>query len=174
MTKLSLQFHADRDEILAAVRRWAEQSGLTVVEESFSPVYQVRLADRAGIRDDADFPLSRISLSTRPVDLRVSSSLAYLRGNPDVLTITLGEQSGQVLRESALAAMTDDAESLAVWKRLRNDLRKTLRKGASVENVMTGAQSRKDAHLYSAGAKKLADGGVNIAGLTDSLRYILD
>jgi len=174
MTKLSLQFHADRGEILAAVARWASESGLTVVEESFSPGYRVRVVDSAGLSGDSDPAANRISLSLHPVELNVSSALEYMRENPDVLTITFGEQNGRVLRESVLAAMTDDAKSLAVWKRLRNDLRKGMLKGASVENVMTGAQSRKDAHLYTAGAKRLADAGVTVAGLTDSVRYVLD
>ena len=174
MTKVSLQFHADRIEVLTAAGRWSQQLALTVVAESFRPVYQVRLVDRAEAYVDSNAAMDRISLSAYPVDLNVSTALEYVRKNPEVLTISLGEQTDRVLRETFLAGMTDDPRLLADWNRLRRDLRKLMLKGASVENVMTGARIRKDAHLYTAGAKRLAAAGLSILGPTDAVRYILD
>ncbi|WP_157856327.1 hypothetical protein [Actinacidiphila yeochonensis] len=174
MTKLSLQFHADRIEVLAVVSHWAQQSRFTVVAESFRPVYQARLVDRTEIPADLNPVPDRISLSVRPVNLDVSTALEYMRKNPDVLAITFGDQSNGALRETFLGAMTDDSASLADWRRLRNDLRKLMFKGASVENVITGVRVRKEAHLYTAGAKRMAEAGVSILGPTDAIKYVLD
>ncbi|MER5959442.1 hypothetical protein [Streptomyces sp. NPDC001893] len=172
--KVALQFHGDRQEICAMAWEWARESGMLVVSECFAPAYQVQLGDevqegsgRAGRGYDFD----RISLTPSPVDLNATSSLDYAKRNPDSLFINLGEQSDIILRESFLAAMTDDASLAKVWKKLREDARKSMYKGAWVENVMSGARSRVASHYYTAGAKRLAEAGVVPVGGTDWIKY---
>jgi hypothetical protein len=175
--KVTLQFHGDRQEICQMASEWARDSGMLLVEERFFPTYQVQLVGgvreengRARYGDDID----RISLNPSSVDLSANSSLDYVKRNPESLFINLGEQSDAILRESFLAAMTDEAELATVWKGLRERARKSMRKGAWVENTMSGARSRVSSHYYTAEAKRLAEAGVVPIGGTDWITYQFD
>jgi hypothetical protein len=97
-----------------------------------------------------------------------------VKKNPNSLFISLGEQSDTILRESFLAAMTDDAPLATVWKRLRERARKSMHKGAWAENIMSGARSRVASHYYTAEAKRLAETGVVPVGGTDWIKYQFD
>ncbi|MFD9282821.1 hypothetical protein ACFWD7_37105 [Streptomyces mirabilis] len=175
--KLSLQFHGSRREIDAMVRGWAVGSGMTLVEECFFPVYQVRLAGgegEDGEREGAVAVVDRISLNPAPVDLSAASAFEYVKLNPSSLFVALGEQSESIIRESVLSAMTDDVILAAVWKKFRERAKKVMAKGAWAENVMSGARSRVAGHYYTAEAKRLADSGVKPMGGTDWIRYHFD
>lgn len=137
--KTTLQFHGDRQEIRAMALEWARESGMLLVEERFTPVYQAQLvggaqegSGRAMFGGDVD----RISLSPSSADLNATSSLDYVKRNPDSLFINPGEQSDSILRESFLAAMTDDVPLAKIWKRLRERARKSMHKGAWAENIV--------------------------------------
>src|SRR4051812_15059649 len=143
--KVMLQFHSDRQEICVMAWEWARESGKLLVEERFFPTYQVRGVDGVGEASGkarCSSGVDRISLNPSPADLTATSSIDCAKRNPDSLFISLGEQSNVVIKASFLAAMTDDAELATVWKRLRERARKSMRKGAWVENTMSGARSR--------------------------------
>ncbi|TDD60610.1 hypothetical protein E1293_45595 [Actinomadura darangshiensis] len=175
--KVTLQFHGDRQEICAMVREWACELGMPLVSERFAPSYQVKLARDApeangttGCGDDID----RISLNPSPVNLAATSPLDYVKKNPDSLLVHLGEQSDLILRESFLAAMTDDASLARVWKRLRERARKSMYKGAWAENIKSGARARVAGHYYTAEARRLGEAGVVPMGPTDWVKYQLE
>lgn len=174
MSKITLQFHADRQELLAVFDQIRRELGLTAAVEYFRPVYRVYLVGGLESLLSVAGAVDRVSLHRGPVVLDSLSSLDFLRKNPGSLTIRLGEQTGELLRESFLGAATDDPELLACWKRVRNFLRRSMLKGAWVENLTTGARMRKDAHLFTAGARDLMISGVQIMGPTDVVAYFLD
>ncbi|MEW2134987.1 hypothetical protein [Streptomyces sp. NPDC005435] len=175
--KVTLQFHGGRREIYAMAWEWARESGLLLAEERFSPAYRVKLVggvQGSGATPECGDDVRRISLNPSPVDLNVDSALEYLKGNPNSLFITLGGQSDAILRESVLSAMTDEVNLVATWKKFRERARKSMLKGAWVENTMSGARSRAANHYYTAEAKCLADAGVELMGGTDWIKYQLD
>ncbi|MWA07607.1 hypothetical protein F8568_046325 [Actinomadura sp. LD22] len=174
MMKVTLQFHGDRQEICAMAWEWACESGVLLVQERFNPTYQARLV--SGVQKGSGSPefgddIHRISLNPPSVDLSATSSLDFVRRNPDSLFITLGEQSNSILRESFLAAMTDDLSFVALWKKLRERARRSMHKGAWVENTVSGARSRVVNHYYTEGAKRLVEAGVIPVGGTDLIAY---
>lgn len=175
--KMTLQFHGDRREIYAMAWEWARESGMILVEERFFPTYQVNLV--GGVQEPGAAPecgddVRRISVNPSPVDLKATSSLEFSKRNPDSLFISLGGQSDAILRESFLSAMTDEVALAVAWKKLRERARKSMFKGAWVENTMSGARSRVASHYYTAEAKCLADAGVALIGGTDWIKYQLD
>ncbi|WP_146063551.1 hypothetical protein [Streptomyces sp. SM11] len=175
--KVTLQFHGDRQEIYQMALEWARDSGMPLVEERFFPTYQVQLVGEVREEDGkarCSDGIDRISLNPSSVDLGATSSLDYVKRNPDSLFINLGEQSDAILRESALAAMTDEVALVPVRKSLRERARKSMCKGAWVENTMSGARSRVASHYYTADAKRLAAAGVVPIGGTDWIRYQFD
>ncbi|MDX3850547.1 hypothetical protein [Streptomyces sp. AK02-01A] len=175
--KVTLQFHGDRREIYVMVWEWARESGMLLVEERFFPTYELQQVGGVGEvsgMSSGNSDVDRISLNPSPVDLSATSSRDYAQKNPDSLFITLGEQSDDILKESFLAAMTDDATLVKVWKRLRERARKSMCKGAWAENTMSGAQSRVASHYYTEKAKQLAEVGVVPIGGTGWIKYRFD
>ena len=165
MAKLSLQFHADRSEVLTWVATWAHEMNLFLVMEVFSPEYQVKPVDKSRIGEffPASDVVSRVSLSLGEIDTDATSALDFLRRNPGVLVVSIGAQTEEMLRESTIAAMTDDGPSMVAWKVIRNKAKALMRTGAvSVLNPVSGTRQCLKSHYYSEGAQELAGRGVRM------------
>lgn len=162
MVKLSLQFHACRSEVAAWVASWAQEMELFVAQEFFVDDYRAELVNREQLTEGLSISnaVGRLSLSLYVIDPAAISSLDYMRRNPHVLTVSLGAQSDVWLRESALAAMTDDEPSLAAWKAIRTKAKRSMYSGASVVSPISNERLRLTSHYYSQGARELAALGV--------------
>lgn len=171
--KLSLQFHATRSEIDAMTRAWSRDEKLVLFWEmrpgSRHEIVVLDSVDPKPLSPD----VSRIGLATHQLDSTAESSHEFMQANPDVLTIYLGEQSDDLLRESFLSAITDNDSIGAVWKRIRRKATNGMRKGAWVVGP-TGARGRVDTHYYTPGAKAAAESGARILPLAGTAEYILD
>lgn len=176
MTKMSIQFHADRDEIASWIAGWVQEFGLAVTAEWFVPKYSVRSCDmsRIAAANGALSDVSRVSLGLAPINLEAASSLDFLRANPSVLTISLGMQSQSEIRESALSAMTDDGESLKIWRAIGTKAKASMFSGSTVINPLTGAEQRAKGHYYSSGAREMAKRGVRLLASAGWNEYRLD
>lgn len=176
MTKISIQFHACRDEIATWVAGWAQEFGLAVAVESFFPKCSARLCSIGGLAAELDgsSDISRVSLGLVPMDFSAASALDFMRANPNVLTVSLGMQSQAELREAALSAMTDDSESIRIWRAIRVRLKGSLLSGSTVVNPISGAGQRAKGHYYSAGAPELAKRGVRLLAPAGWNEYRLD
>ena len=176
MTKVSIRFHADRGEIASWIAGWVQEFGLVVAVESFVPKYNARSCGIGGLAAElgGSFDIDRVSLNLVPMDLSAVSSLDFVRANPNILTISLGMQSQAELRESALSAMTDDSESIKVWRAVRAKAKGSMLSGSTVVNPITGAEQRAKGHYYSAGAREMAKRGVRLLAAAGWNEYRLD
>jgi hypothetical protein len=118
--------------------------------------------------------VDRIVLSIPPIVAGGGSSTDFIRQNPGVLTILLGEQSEKILRESFLGAMTDDLSYMATWKRLRALAKKSMQEGAWVVNGSSGARMRSENHCFTPEARRLASVGVKMLARAGWVEYELD
>jgi hypothetical protein len=173
MAKISVQFHARREEISRLVASWVNELELWCAYECFTPAYQVGLVGRSGQGGEIQIPpmVSSIVLSVEPINMEVTLPYGLIYHNPNSLTVLLGMETSDVLGESVLQALTDDAKSLRNWKKIRGMLTSVLHKGAVVRNVITGSTERVHDHYYSAGAMELYTAGVRMAGPTDLLTF---
>ncbi|MET8063381.1 hypothetical protein [Micromonospora sp. NPDC005313] len=164
MTKLSMQFHATQAEVASWVAHWVEEFQLAIAVEVFIPGYRVRPCERDAALDAIrDLPdMSRLVLNLTPMDLAVDSSIRFLRANPDVLTVSLGAQSQDELRETVIGAMTDHRESLKTWRAIIAGAKKSMLKGSIVVNPVTGARQDARGHYYTAGAREMAKRGARL------------
>jgi len=165
MAKLSLQFHADRSEVLTWVATWAHEMNLFLAMEAFSPEYQVKPVDESRIGEafPASCVVDRVSLSLGTIDTNATSALDFMRRNPGMLVVSIGAQADEILRESTISAMTDDGPSIVAWKIIRNKAKALMRTGAvSVLNPASGARQSLKSHYYSQGAQELAARGVRM------------
>jgi hypothetical protein len=165
----TLQFHATRSEIASAVSRWVEKYALSLAFESFAPTYKAQLVDvnasgaELVIPDDVD----RLVLNSSVLNLETASPLGLVANNPSSITLLVGRQTEGTLRESALAAGSNNPN----WRPIRKDLLGLLRRGGRVVNIATGASRNLANHYWSPGAKALFDEGVKMTGIGPRLRY---
>jgi hypothetical protein len=175
--RVILQFHATRSDIYSIVSEWAGEGELSLVGEAFFPEYRVFLLSATHLRQnqspDTD-RVDRISLQRGAVDLKATSSMEYLRKNPNGLSIFIGEYRDGFIFESLLGARTDDSDLIRMWRRFRNRAKRSMRRGAWVENKLSGARSRNDGHSYTLAAKELQDAGMEMVGQSEQIRYVLD
>jgi hypothetical protein len=159
------------------VSEWAGEADLSIVGEAFSPEYRVFLLSATHLvqkqSPDTD-RVDRISLQRRVVDLNATSSMEYLRKNPNGLSVFIGEYRDGFMFESLLGARTDNSDLIKMWRRFKNRAKRSMRKGARIENKLSGARSRNDGHSYTLAAKELQDAGVEMVGQSDQIRYVLD
>lgn len=175
--RITLQFHATRADIFSMIGRWSEKEGLSVVYEAFFPIYRIGAAVVGGPVSGGSVTLdevSRVSLQRGAVDLDVTSEFEYIDRNPNGLAVTIGRFQNGCLYESFLGAMTGDMESMKVWRRLKNQAKRSMEKGAWIVNDSTGARARDDSHSYTTTARDLQGSGVKMVGHSEVVRYELD
>jgi hypothetical protein len=173
MAKITLQFHAKRDEIAQLVVTWINELGLWLAFETFAPGYSAELVATGGLDRSLEMPpsVSRVVLSAYPMVMDSVAPFGLLRNNPASLAILLGSETSDQLGESVLQAMTDDSKSLDHWRRIRKALMANMRRGGKVVNAATGAAEHVKDHYYSPGAEELFDIGVKMSGPTALLSY---
>lgn len=174
MTKITLQFHADRREILALLEQQISGLQLQVAIGVFRPEYRMHALDQTEQLTDFTDYLDEVVLYNKTIKTGAHNTLEFAEANPGALTLQLGRQTESTLSESFLGSMTDDPDLLKLWRKLRNSLKRPMMKGAWIVNTMSGARERADSHLYTEGAKTLMTVGVRIVGPTGMVEYLLD
>src|SRR3954447_17417927 len=120
MTVYTMQFHAEREELIEYVAGWVGWHGLAVVAERFFPEYEpVAIPPGIKLRDAIAHlePVRRICLARDDLDLGVGfiTTEEFMTVNPDCLAIALERVTEDGLRETALATLTADRQTLAFW-----------------------------------------------------------
>jgi hypothetical protein len=137
---------------------WARSHALTVVAERFSPRYRARLA----VDDPAGDRIDRVALCRGEPDIAAESAHDFVTRNRDCLFLTVGRQEDDGLRESALGGVTEDEETLRIWRRIARDAKAAMHLGATVRNPQSGATQPAPRHLHTPGAHELATRGMTM------------
>jgi hypothetical protein len=175
MSNITLQFHADPDELLhTLLPAWIKGHSLSIATERFTPIYHVELVNPALIPALPKGGVDQVALCRGPINTAVRSSMEFLKANPDCLWVTLGRLDDEGLRESVLGAFASDQDGLKTWRHIRRRATASLRKGAEVVNPVSGARGEVPNHYYSDGALALAKRGVSMLAFGGWNRYELD
>jgi len=107
-------------------------------------------------------PVRRICLARGDLELGGGfiTTEEFLTVNPDCLAIALEPVTEDGLRETALATLTADRETLAFWLKLVLELDEIMHQGATAVDPRTGSQRYFSSHRHTPGAHELAAGGV--------------
>ncbi len=170
MADLSLQFHCLPDEVIPLVFSFVEEVQANVVAIRFHP-FEVRLVskdDLAGVLRDPD--VRRVAFTVNTPNLSASTMNTFLDHNPGTLLLDVGRRQDVGLKESWLTSRTDDAVTLANWRKLAKKIRSLTTVGAVAVNPQTGATAKLKDHRFSAGAKALEREGVPILPAAGSAR----
>lgn len=174
VSKVSLQFHACREELRNFLLDWAAENELHVTFESFVPNYSVILFSNDRIPEGEWLGVDRVALSHRKPNLSAANAFEFASTNRDALYVSLPRMGHTSMGEAVLAAMSPDPEVVKSWRALRRRLVRSMQRGAWVENVMTGARARMDSHPYTQCAKNRMESGMDLVGSGPNVRYIVD
>jgi len=162
-----MQFHAERDELIAIAAGWADRHVLMVVLERFYPEYEpVAMPDAMSLPEAVRElePVRRICLGR--MAMRVGGGILtqedFIDVNRDCLAIALEPITEDGLRECALGTLTAEPHTLDHWLELVLELEQITHHGATVVDPRSGARRHMPEHRHTAGAHKLASSGVRM------------
>jgi hypothetical protein len=167
LTIYGTQFHAEREELIEYVAGWVGWHGLSVVAERFFPEYEpVAIPPDVKLRDAIAHlePVRQVCLVRGDLDLGSGfiTTEEFLTVNPDCLAIVLEPVTEDGLRETALATLTADRETLAFWLKLVLELDEIMHQGATAFDPRTGSRREFPSHRHTPGAHELASRGVRM------------
>lgn len=177
MSKVSLQFHATPDELLALASTWAAEHDLRMAVERFFPkirfiaVHGTELG--SAIQLHLDGVWNRIWFSKTPLEIDYSTDPPFA-GKPECMALVAGNMTPDGLRESALGAVSVDNMALRTWRIVIKAAKCTLLTGAWVLNPATGARQRLAGHYFTEGALALSQSGVKMLAVAGWNEFQLD
>jgi hypothetical protein len=167
LTIYRMQFHAEREELIAYIAGWVGWHGLAVVAERFFPEYEpVAIPPNVGLRDAVAHlePVRRLCLARSGLDFGCGfiTNQEFMTVNPDCLAIALEPVTEDGLRETALATLTENRDTLAFWLKLVLELDEVMHQGATAIDPRTGSLRYFASHRHTPGAHELASSGVRM------------
>lgn len=161
MADISIQFHALPEELLPFARHCMADFGLHAVAMKFFPfeAVEVTSAELDNIFSERS-PYRELAFTLdRPV-LPVQSGMDFWDKNPDAMRLNIERPSQKGLRQTCLAARTEDTAALLVWRGIARRLKGVTAAGVAVTNPDTGVSVRERTFRYTPGAKALESRGV--------------
>lgn len=165
MSKINIQFHSKRDEIVSFVKECIIEFQIDAVTMRFKPEFKATLIDKAKDIDNEFLKgnnIRSIFFFLNKPSMPIENERSFLAENPGSLFIEIGDQAEKGLNESCLSAMTDDPTLLKCWKKIANKLKKITFAGAWSINPHTSAKSFFKNHRYTSGAKELEVNGIKM------------
>lgn len=161
MKKLNFQFHARYFEITQFLQSVIEENAIKVYGINLFPYCRKDILRHIGIHHSKMVRYRFIMLSKHHIEIGASEEynqfISESRGN---LFITIGEDNGTELFESAMWVTCDDKIG-KLWIKIINQFKRPLLKGAFVTSP-NGLSQYYPNHRYSQGAKQAYDNAVII------------
>lgn len=179
MPVYQMQFHAERDELIAIASSWVDRHVLTVVLERFYPEYEpVAMPDIMRLTEAVRElePVRRVCLGRMEmiVDGGILTPEDFIAVNRDCLAIALEPITEDGLRECALGTLTADPHTLEHWLELVFELEQITHHGATVVDPHSGARKHVPEHRHTAGAHELASNGVRMLAAAGATYFEFD
>lgn len=176
MSNLNLQFHATKQELIAATKEWVKSNNLFMVCIQLSPLFTCELVGRdkfdekKKVIENSDI----ISLYRFEPDVTSKSYLEFVKSNENGLIITMGKQEEDTLKESIISTSATDECTSRLWRKVVNNFKKEMLKGAWVVNPHNGAKEFYKNHYYTISAKKAYDKGAKVVAFAGWNTFLLD
>lgn len=176
MASISLHFHATKVEIIDSAKEWLKLYDLFMVCIQLTPVYKCELVNKHELGDKKIMVDSSqiICLYRFEPDITPKRYLEFVNLNENGLIITIGEQGDNILKESIISTNCINKDACKLWRKIINNLKKDMLKGAWVINPHNGSKEFYKNHMYTNSAKKVFEDGVKICALAGWCIYILD
>lgn len=175
MAKINLQFHATQEEIIELIKRSLNSFNLYMISIKIFPTFQWELIsinefqDKLSIINESEM----IFLRTSKPDVLPNEYMKFLNENKNSLVFSIGKQNDNILKESSIGTIAEDIETLKIWKRIINEFKKNMLRGAWVINPKNGTKGFYKNHYYTTMAQKAFKEGVRIEPIAGWTLYYL-
>jgi hypothetical protein len=165
MTSIQFGFHAEPNELVELVSRWAPAHELGLVIEQFFPLTLAVVIGSTGLAascadlDRVDRMWMCPAGALDVFENNAGDDAAWMR---DCLSVRIGRRDDSGVRESWLGGVTENDALLRTWRAVIRKAKTEMHKGAVIRNPVTGAVGPLPAHRHTVGAHELAERGVKM------------
>jgi hypothetical protein len=156
---MAIQLHAAPCELIEFAERVARAYDLQVIVMEFPPARYRRVAIGEVASLASQEQVKKITLLR---EAPIGESELKRKCDNDAIVIELSWPRGQSLRQSWVAACTEDPAMLAIWKPIARQLRAMSRAGATAVNSQTGASAHYKVFRHTEAARRLAAEGITM------------
>jgi hypothetical protein len=175
LAKLNFQFHAIEDEIIQVIKESVNRYDLFLVGLQLFPEFSCQLICKDIFDEQMDFIKNSrmLMLFNYKPDLSQNDYNHFVKTNKECLIFEIGGQKEGSLKESSISTITDDVETMKIWKTIIKEFKNDMVKGAWAVNPMNGAKVYYKHHQYTEGAKKLFEDGIKLIPVAGWNYYVL-
>lgn len=176
MGKINFEFHAIGDEIINVINNSIFEYDLHLVSIQLFPKFTCELISKEDINKKNKVILNSrmIVLYNYEPNVMIGDYNVFLDKNTDGIIFEIGVENDEKLKESRISGITENKETLKIWKDIVKRFKDTMLKGAWVINPNNGEKEYYNNHYYTLPAKELFQKGIKIVPYTGWNEYMLE
>lgn len=173
MSKINFQFHALRKETIDFLINKIQQYNLNVIAiKSSFPELSYEIYNHSTISDNIIDNAEEILLITNLNIIKARSYIEFLSKNKGFLSVCLGKEYDEILGESRMAG-TAEGEALLIWRKVINQYKSKMNKGAWGVAEWGGERKYYSSHMYTNLAKERYEKGSKICAFAGNCIFEL-
>lgn len=170
MKTMNMQFHATIEDIHELILSIINNYKYKICGIRYFPNFTIEnIADNLEITDIKKYDYIVLSKNSIPI---ANNNYDFMKMQNNNLIIDIGTSDNGEIRESAISVFSE-TEIDSEWKRVINNYKKSLLKGAWVVNPNTNARAYYKYHRYTINAKKAYENGTPICPIAGWNKYEL-
>lgn len=174
MAKINFQFHALRSETISFIIDKIKEYNLNIIVINSSiPKLSYKIYNSSTILYNIIDEAEEILLMTDETIIEATSYIDLLSKNKGFLSVYLGKECVEFLGESRIAG-TAEGETLLIWRKIVNQYKKTMDKGAWGIEEWSGGRKYYSNHMYTALAKERYEKGSKICAFAGNCIFELE
>lgn len=174
MSKINFQFHALRREtidfLISKIHEY--NLGIIAINSSF-PELSYKIYNSSTILDNIIDNAEEILLITDLNIIKAKSYIDFLSKNKGFLSVYLGKECDEILGESRIAG-TAEGETLLIWRKVINQYKRKMNKGAWGIAEWGGERKYYSSHMYTDLAKEKYEKGSKICAFAGNCIFELE
>lgn len=159
MKTINMQFHATIEDIHKFILSVIENDNYRICGIKYFPNFTIENVEEN--MDVADIKKYNYIVISKNIIPSAKNNYDFMKMQNNNLVIDIGTNDNGEIKESAISVFSE-TEIDSDWKRVINNYKKSLLKGAWVVNPNTNAKAYYKNHKYTANAKKAYESGVKI------------
>ena len=173
MPKINFQFHALRKEIIDFLINKVHEYNFNVIAINSSfPELSYKIYNSSTILYNIINNAEEILLMTDGNIIEATSYIDFLDKNKGFLSVFLGKECDKFLGESRMAG-TAEGETLLIWRKVINQYKRKMKKGAWGVSEWGGEKKYYSNHMYTDLAKEKYEKGSKICAFAGNCIYEL-
>ncbi|MBD5465855.1 MAG: hypothetical protein HDR22_08575 [Lachnospiraceae bacterium] len=174
MTKINFQFHALRNETISYIINKVKEYNLNIIAINSSfPELSYKIYNSSTILYNIINNAEEVLLMADGNIIKATSYIDFLSKNKGFLSVCLGKECDEILGESRMAG-TAEGETLLIWRKIVNQYKRKMNKGAWGIAEWGGERKYYSSHMYTDLAKEKYEKGSKICAFAGNCIFELE